>query len=217
MSDAKNSLPTKPVKVNLGSGSVVIEEWINVDYSLGSRLSKVPFFPAINKKFKFFNIDWSEDIFLHDLRKKFPWEDETIDIIYSSHTLEHLNKPDGLNFLKECYRVLKSDGVIRIVVPDLKSVVSDYLNGSIAADDFVDVLGVIEERHDLTNPIKKGLAYLTNFPHRCMYDTETLIRKMSEIGFKVFSKNPFESAIPNIDAIELKDRTENAVIVEGGK
>jgi predicted SAM-dependent methyltransferase len=33
--------------------------------------------------------------------------------------LEHLEKDDVLNFLKEVYRVLENGGVIRISVPDL--------------------------------------------------------------------------------------------------
>ncbi len=55
------------VKLNLGCGNQFIDGWINVDYSLGSKLSKAPFFSLINKQVKLLNIDWDERIFIHDL------------------------------------------------------------------------------------------------------------------------------------------------------
>jgi hypothetical protein len=39
--------------------------------------------------------------------------------IYSSHTLEHLDKP--LNLLKTCYNSLETGGTLQIVVPNLAS------------------------------------------------------------------------------------------------
>ena len=53
-----------------------------------------------------FNLDWSDTIYLHDLTKTFPWPDASIDVVYSSHTLEHLSKEDGHRFLAECHRVI---------------------------------------------------------------------------------------------------------------
>ena len=50
-----------------------------------------------------------------------------------------------------------------------------------------------------------------------MYDQASLIRIMSNIGFKCQIKKPFESEIDDIKIIELPDRTEAAVIVEGKK
>lgn len=206
----------KEIKVNLGCGNQTPEGWINVDYSLGSRLAKVPLFSLFNSQFKLFDSSWNPDIFLHDLRKKFPWSDGEVDIVYSSHTLEHLNKHQGLQFLRECYRVLKKDGLIRIVVPDLRQFVSAYINGDMLAEDFVEKLGVWQEEHQ-DSSLKSKLAFFIRFPHQCMYDTDSLVRTMSTIGFECQSKNPFESEICNISDIELPERTIDAVIVEGKK
>lgn len=41
------------------------------------------------------------------------------DVVYHSHSLAHLSKGDAIEFLKECKRVLKVGGVLRIVVPAL--------------------------------------------------------------------------------------------------
>jgi predicted SAM-dependent methyltransferase len=85
------------LKLNLGCGSHVPSGWVNVDYALGAWVAKLPSLFSNHKKFKIINFDWSDNILLHDLRKKFPWKDNSVDAIYSSHTLEHLSKAEGRN------------------------------------------------------------------------------------------------------------------------
>ena len=203
------------MKLNLGCGPQTPDGWINVDYAFGAKLAKVPLFDFINKRLGFFSLDWNKDVFIHDLRKLFPWGDETIDIVYSSHTLEHFTRNEGLHVLNECHRVLKRDGIIRIVLPDLLYIVSEYRNGNIRADSFVEKLGVL--CCNGPNPIKNRLAPLIHIPHKCMYDTPTLISILGEIGFNAVSRRNFDSDIPDIENIELKSRTGDAVIVEGRK
>ncbi|MGB3509686.1 MAG: methyltransferase domain-containing protein [Microcoleaceae cyanobacterium] len=204
------------IKLNLGCGDRAITDWINVDYFIGARLSTIPGFSWLNKKIKLFDLEWDRNILIHDLTTIFPWKNETVDIIYSSHTLEHLNKEQGELFLSECYRVLKKNGIIRIVVPDLKSFVEHYLTGDILAENFVKNLYVLYEEPGDTF-LKKKLAPLLRYPHKCMYDTPSLIRIMSNLGFTSCSKQPFESDILNIEKIELQERTKEAVIVEARK
>jgi len=40
--------------------------------------------------------------------------------------LEHFPKAEAAQFIKECYRVLKPGGIIRIAVPDLEQIVNNY-------------------------------------------------------------------------------------------
>lgn len=47
---------------------------------------------------------------------RFPFEDETFDIVFSKSVIEHINNPE--NFIKESRRVLKKGGKIIIMVPD---------------------------------------------------------------------------------------------------
>src|SRR3989344_7865177 len=138
----------KTIKLNLGCGSQVIEGWINVDYALGAWFFKLPFFAALNRCLHLFNLDWDRWIFIHDLRKRFPWNDDSVDVIYSSHTLEHFSKSVGRHFLEECFRVLKPGGVIRIVVPDLHVLVSAYSENRLMADDFLIKLEVLNKDSD---------------------------------------------------------------------
>ena len=217
MHDVTKQKDVKPelVKLNLGCGPQIFSGWINVDYALGARWMKNPLLKRLSKKFGLFGVDWDDRIFIQDLTKPFSWQDNSVDVIYSSHTLEHLTRDDGLHFLRECYRVLSPRGVIRIVVPNLAQLVADYKVGIIAADEFVEIMGVLYEKN--TNPIKNLLAPMIQYPHRCMYDTPALVRIMTELGFAVSGREPFDSEISDIEAIELHDRTENAVVVEGKK
>ena len=204
------------LKLNLGCGDQNPDGWVNVDYALGAWLFKIPGFKFINKKLKLFNLTWSDNVFIHNLCRKLPWADNSVDVIYSSHTLEHLSKEEGLNLLRECYRVLNPNGTIRIVVPDLKCIVDSYQQEKIAADEVLDSLKVgYSSRRD--GFWKQKFAPFIRSPHKCMYDDRALLRIMSEIGFEVASKNAFESDIEDINTIEKEGRTKEAVIVEGIK
>ncbi len=203
------------MKLNLGCGAHVVEGWINVDYALGARLLKVPFLRAINRKMRLFELDWDNRINLHNLTLPFPWEDATVDIVYSSHTLEHLSKKEGYVFLRECHRVLKKGGIIRIVVPDLAPIVKAYCDKHLRADDVLEKLGVNYVKTN--NPLKTLLIPYVQFPHKCMYDTPSLVSILSDIGFQTSSRKPYESNIEDIQRIEIKSRTEDAVVVEGSK
>lgn len=203
------------VKINLGCGSQILNGWINVDYSLGAKMVKIPLFNLLNRKLNIFSVEWDDRIFLHDLRKPFPWKDSSADVIYSSHTLEHFAREDGLKFIKECFRILKPEGIVRILVPDLAANISHYLSGKTRADYFLEGMGVLYSQGK--KPLKNILAPLIECPHKCYYDASTLTTILNEVGFKAMSMKPLESRIHGIEKIELKDRTENAIMIEGIK
>lgn len=50
---------------------------------------------------------------------KLPYEDNSVDEIWSSHMLEHVGKFEVVPTLKEWFRVLKSEGKLTLRVPDL--------------------------------------------------------------------------------------------------
>lgn len=67
-----------------------------------------PYDPALTKglsiKYANFEID------------RFPFDDNSFDVVFSKSVIEHLHKPD--NFLKEIRRVLKPGGRVIIMTPD---------------------------------------------------------------------------------------------------
>lgn len=52
--------------------------------------------------------------------EKFPYEDETFDVVFSSGLVQHLSKPP-INFMEEIYRVLKPKGKLAMHVRNEKS------------------------------------------------------------------------------------------------
>jgi predicted SAM-dependent methyltransferase len=202
------------MRLNLGCGSHIAEGWTNVDNALGARLAKLPFFRVLNRRIGLVRLDWDERIVIHDLRTQFPWNDETVDAIYSSHTLEHLTRSEGRHFLRECHRVLKDSGVIRIVVPDLAHFVATYTSGKRRADDFVEDLGVLPTRE---KGVRGLLAPFIQFPHRCMYDAPTLLAIFELMDFDAMEMEPFSSALDDIHQVESAIRLKSSIIVEARK
>ena len=91
-------------RLNIACGGRYHKDWINIDFN------------PVSKEVKKVNV-------LDGL----PFEDNSIDVVYSSHFLEHLTQEQADFVLKESQRILKKDGIIRIVVPDLENICKEYL------------------------------------------------------------------------------------------
>lgn len=90
--------------LNLGCGTRFHPAWTNVDY-----------------------VATDPSIMVHDLRAGIPFPDEEFEVVYLSHLLEHIPRSSVAPFLRECCRVLKPGGTIRIAVPDLEQIARAYL------------------------------------------------------------------------------------------
>lgn len=67
--------------------------------------------------------------YVHDIRKfPYPFMDNSFDLVYMSHILEHIPWFQTDSCLKEIKRILKPGGVVEIWVPDLEKLVQAYLN-----------------------------------------------------------------------------------------
>jgi len=93
-----------PVLVNLGCGSVWHSDWINLDVR-----------------------PLSSEIQAWNVENGLPFDDGSVDGCYASHLLEHLPMEEARRLLRECLRVLRSGGVVRLAVPDLEAIVREYL------------------------------------------------------------------------------------------
>ena len=93
-----------PLLVNVGCGSAHHPAWINFDYA--------PSTPEVRRC---------------DLRRGIPLGTGEADAVYHSHVLEHLTMEEGEAFLRECSRVLRSGGILRIAVPDLERLTRAYV------------------------------------------------------------------------------------------
>ena len=123
------------IMLNIGCGEKVIDGYINIDNSLSALLSSYPLIVKGLRILKIltpeqeFYIDFCKrnKIIRADLRKGLDFDDNTVDVIYSSHTFEHLDKLSASNFLKDARRVLKpKTGSLRLIVPSMAHLVREY-------------------------------------------------------------------------------------------
>lgn len=119
------------VKINLGSGFVGLPGWINYDNSIVARFGRWRWATQVLVSWRllpksYLDIRWPP-IVVHDCRKGIPLADNSVDIIYSSHFFEHLYRSEVFCLLKECKRVLKPNGVMRVVLPDTEKFINIFL------------------------------------------------------------------------------------------
>lgn len=55
---------------------------------------------------------------VHDLRQSWPWEDGTVEQVFSSHFVEHLTGDERIHFFNELWRVMKPGATAQIITPD---------------------------------------------------------------------------------------------------
>ncbi len=119
--------------LNFGCGSRIHRDWNNVDFSAYAFLrnhtwiARIGGMAGIISAKRMSRLESMDAAIVRaDLRKGLPYGQDTFDVVYSSHTLEHF--PVGLaSFLiEETLRVLKPGGVLRLVVPDLEQIAALY-------------------------------------------------------------------------------------------
>lgn len=119
--------------LNLGCGTRMHLECNNLDFSPYTFLVKHINLAKLLYKTKIISENRWENILKMDphiiswnILKGIPFPDDTFDVIYSSHVIEHIEKDFVPIILKECHRTLKKSGIVRIVVPDLQVIVEKY-------------------------------------------------------------------------------------------
>jgi predicted SAM-dependent methyltransferase len=226
------------IRLNLGCGLITPPGWINVDGSFNARLAKHPVLRRTLHALRVTSADkisvaWNPDILIHNLRKPLPFRDESTAAIYSSHLLEHLYLEEARRLIRETYRVLAQRGILRIVVPDLASIVQEYLgehpfgessNGvehACSADRLNQRLLMRSSAPPSDNLFSRLYNFWMDFhTHKWMYDANSLTRHMESAGFVEVRQMGFhESRIEGIELIEDPSRVlkGEGICIEGVK
>jgi SAM-dependent methyltransferase len=149
-------------KLQIGAGTYCLEGWFNTDIHPDCR-----------------------GCFYMDARRRFPFDDSTFDYVYSEHMIEHLTYNEGRLMLRECFRILKPNGRIRISTPDLEAFINLYTAQKTdlqkryvkwVIDAFLPKLGGYRESFVINH-------IFHNWEHRFIYDRTTLRELMESIGF----------------------------------
>ena len=120
--------------VQLGCFDQPSDGWYNTDITPHILISIIPGLPKLlymlnkldHKRYEQHKNKVFKKVHYLDLRKKFPFKNESVDAFFSSHVFEHLYNFEFEAILNEILRSLKIGGYVRFVLPDLNYVVSLY-------------------------------------------------------------------------------------------
>jgi predicted SAM-dependent methyltransferase len=176
-------------KLQLGTGSNPYQGWLNTDVSDYTRTGEVVYL---------------------DVRKPFPLPDRSFDLVFSEHMIEHMAYMDGLHCLRECRRVLKPDGRIRVATPSLYRLVQLY-------EPDVNDVRQRYTRWSIDTFIEEADAYLPGFVlnnfvrafgHEFVYDEWTLRHALESAGFVGVEEWPVgQSGDPRLAGLERHMRS----------
>lgn len=217
-------LSDSQVGINIGCEHNTPSKYTGIDGSPLIWISKNSYLPAFFKKIIFSKTCTSNHLTFAEFMKKankiqvihhnllygIPFNNNSISNIFSSHFLEHLTGEQAVKLLKECNRVLKSGGVLRIIVPSLD-------------DEVVEMKKVIAQ-YGKDGNVEKLQKYLTvdtdtdnhnSFSfHRKMYNFNELKSVLKLAGFdKIKKKKRWQGEIKNVSALDVRD----GLIVEAYK
>jgi predicted SAM-dependent methyltransferase len=178
-------------KYNLGCGTHLYPGFLNIGF--WNNLNESTIYKDLNGTSGTFMLN-------HDLNKGIPAEDDSLDLVYHSHMLEHLSYTEGIAFIRECYRALKPGGTMRVLVPDLETWIHAYTNKNRFF--FEEYRKVLDETIYVTNA-SIFMGMLHNHGHKCGYDYESLKWIVEYTGFSDAKRTLYaDSAIDNITELE---------------
>lgn len=99
---------------NVGAGEFQHPAWTNIDHASDW------YHDAQQNRF----VDW--DLFS---LKAMPFGDGSAEVIYTSHTIEHISNEAAANVFRESRRVLKPGGFLRVVTPNIDLYYQAFRNG----------------------------------------------------------------------------------------
>jgi predicted SAM-dependent methyltransferase len=140
-----------------------------------------------------------------DATKPLPFADDTFAFIYTEHMIEHIGYGSARDFVRECYRVLRPGGVLRISTPDLAVITRMYATtGDSVGDEYVQYAVRTYVPHAIRN-IKAFVLnnFFYNWGHAFIFDRDTLTTLLQNVGFKELSWHaPHESKHPELQRLE---------------
>ena len=114
---------------------------------------------------------------LADISVKIPLTDNSVDLVYSRNTMEHLKYREFINHLLESQRILKTGGHIRMVVPNFEMWIKEFEDKIYRSDR--------EPNPDLPNEnyVDTFVANVLYHDHFYLHNLDTLSRALRKTGF----------------------------------
>lgn len=189
------------IKLNICCGPNIFPftGWINYDHQdFGGYLEEISKYtnldgiPDHQKNLVNFIKQNKVDLRLHDIRKQFiQHTSNSVDLIYIGQAIEHINPIyEAPQFINECYRMLKPNGLIRLTTPDLDLLINAYLSGEM--NKFTNEQPEFYKHADPSAQLSY-LMYGASGPnctwnnyegHMHLYTQKSMTALLSKVGFK---------------------------------
>ncbi len=170
-------------KLQIGSGKNILKGWLNTDINPGRVGSSICL----------------------DATKRFPFGNGTFDYVFCEHLIEHMEYREGVRMLRECFRVLKPGGKMRISTPDIHFLIELYSPKktalqkkyiSWAMKSFMPKIGIKEDVFVINN-------FFRAWGHKFIYDFEVMKETMESAGFAGISPQKMgKSSDRNLSGLE---------------
>ncbi len=177
MSTFANKEHNDKVYLNIGSGNKKLDGFVNIDIEAGADV-------------------------VHDVTKGLPFAANSVDGVYSEHFIEHISQVQAVIFFRECRRVLKPGGRLRLATPDLDYIVKRYLK-----EDWREGSEMIERLgwNWVANPCEQLNLTMRSWGHQWLFN-EAEMRRLAELAGLEFAERCEwgESSDPVLSGLEYR-------------
>jgi SAM-dependent methyltransferase len=149
-------------KLQIGCGPNPLPGWFNTDFYL--------FSPGVH--------------FL-DATKPLPFADRSFMYVFTEHQIEHITIEEAQRLLRECFRIVRPGGRIRIATPSLEFI-TGLKRAALSPDEerYVQFAGkFLDPELGLRTPAVAVNSIFYEHGHRFIYDFETLAHLLQQAGF----------------------------------
>lgn len=160
-------------KLHLACGRNIMPGWANVDLTGPLRVIKL------------------------DLTRPLPIDSNSMSVVYTEHFIEHIEHRHAQQLLRECHRVLKPGGVLRLSTPNLAVLLEQYRAGRL--DFWADMLWEPASPAHLLN---EGLSL---WGHRFVFDAAELESVLKAAGFsRIEHRDWHQSPLATLAQLECR-------------
>ena len=208
------------LKLHIGCGKNALDGFTNLDNNVFIFFKNIPFIVKILRFFKFvpkwfpefIEIVKEKNIRYCNASRKIPFNNSSVDFIYTCHMLEHLDNEEAKVFFEESYRVLKPNCILRIVVPNFQLLIDNYIIDK-NADSFIRNSHLVGEK---PKSLLKKIQYILQGHgwHHQMFN-ENSIKSLK--GYKFSSVNILKAGKTNVkfhSSLDLNERSHESIYFE---
>jgi predicted SAM-dependent methyltransferase len=159
-----------PNKLHIGCGPVHLDGWINIDNAK---------YPGVDK--------------VLDVTRGLPFKD--VSFIFAEHFIEHIPYPLTMKLLRECRRVMRDDGVLRLSTPNLDWVW--FTHYKLDAND--------QEKLQACFALNRAFR---GWGHQFLYNEHTLASTLRDAGFANVERREYgASPHPELHGLERHEKS----------